>query len=720
MTVLLFGATSFLSAMLLFLVEPLVGRMILPRFGGSAAVWTTCLMAFQALLLLSYLCAHLLARLPRRAHRPVHLALLLGGAATLPLRLPVETTAVGGSPRGDLIRMLLSCVGVSFFALAANAPTLQRWFAATTHERRHDPYFLYGVSNAGSLTGLLLYPLVLEPFLSVTQHRWIWSAGYLLLLVLMTAVASIGRVVPDDTSRGGSFSAPPPWRRVAWWVALAFVPSSLTLGCTEYLSRELAPIPLLWVLPLALYLLTFVSSFSGHVIRPTDKFVRWAALVGLIGATAHVAGRTSNAVGIALHLGALFLLCALCHGKLSDSRPTPEHLTGFYLWLSLGGVLGGLFNALVAPIAFHTALEYPLVLVLASLAIVGGQSSPWPRRASLTALLPVAAAVVWLAATGVPHPSVALLVPLGALTLGVFRRNTVRLAACGIGAVLFVELAVRSWTDRPIVARSFYSVLRVVDNYEPGYRALIHGATVHGMQAYDPVAARRAVTYYAASGPVGQLFSAFGPRLRGGAVGVVGLGVGEMAAYAQAGQQWTFFEIDPLVARMATRYFSYLRNAPTPPRVVIGDGRKSLANVPAYSLDLLVLDAFSSDAIPVHLLTAEAMELYWSRLLPGGILAVHISNRFVDLQPLLAGTARASGVCAYHQFAPGSPQQSPAPHRRPAHWVVLARSCEVLAPLTGGPWSRLSGGPHSLLWTDERADLLSVVRWSDVMAVTTR
>jgi spermidine synthase len=724
MTTALFGTTAFLSALLLFLVEPLIGRMVLPRLGGSAAVWTTCLVVFQSLLFLAYAWSHLMARFPARLQPWLHVGILFLGLTTLPLSLPGDFAPPEiSSPQARLIVLLLSSVGLSFFALATNAPTLQRWFTASGQEGRNDPYFLYGFSNAGSLIGLLLYPLILEPFFTVTQHRWIWSAGYVVLLAMM-AGCGLGRarILRAVGSPEASPATPKPgWALIGRWVCLSLVPSSLTVGCTAYLSTELAPVPLLWVVPLALYLVTFVLSFTGRVVRKDSRVVQLAALIGLAVATAHITGRASNATGLLLHLSALFMICALCHGRLADSRPAPDHLTGFYLWISVGGIIGGLFNALVAPTVLHTALEYPLMLIMAPLALAAaGEPLLW-TAGGLSRLLPIAAAIMWVGSASVPHPSVALLVPFGALAIGIFRRRTMQMVACTVAALLFLRLSYGTRDEQVVVDRSFYSVLRVADNYEPGYRALIHGTTVHGMQAYDPSVARKAVTYYAAEGPVGQMFSTMAPRLRSAHVGIVGLGAGEMAVYARPGQEWTFFEIDPLVEHMARHYFTYLGDAAVTPRVTIGDGRRSLTQTPPKSLDLLVLDAFASDAIPVHLLTQEAFALYQGRLRGDGVLAVHISNRFVDLAPLLAGTAHAAGLCGFDQSDAGLSGESTPIRRRPSRWIVLAASCDTLSELaTDKRWNRLTADSGSTVWSDERADLLTVVLWSSVLGLTSR
>jgi hypothetical protein len=322
MNALLFGTTAFVSALLLFVLEPLVGRMVLPLLGGSAAVWTTCLVVFQALLLLAYAWSHALARLPGGLWTLTHLAVLLAAAAALPIALPANwVPPVGPNPQLRLVGLLLASVGLPFFALATNAPTLQRWFAATDHPRRDDPYFLYGVSNAGSLVGLMLYPIALEPFFSVTAHRWAWSAGYVVLLVLVVACAlrRTPGTAEERSAEPTSRTPPASWETAGRWVWLALVPSSLTVGCTAYLSSELAPIPLLWVLPLALYLSTFVLSFTGHIVRPGHRVVQLAAALGLVIATAHVAGQASNAIGLVLHLGALFLVSALCRQTISPA-----------------------------------------------------------------------------------------------------------------------------------------------------------------------------------------------------------------------------------------------------------------------------------------------------------------------------------------------------------------------------------------------------------------
>ena len=721
----LFGGTLFVSALLLFLIQPLVGRLVLPLLGGSATVWTTCLVFFQAVLLVGYAWSHAMTRLPARAQSWVHLGVLLIAVLTLPLRLLGDLIpSATSSPQAGLLAVLLASVGLVFFALATNAPTLQRWFAATGHPRRTDPYFLYSASNAGSLLGLMLYPLVLEPYFTVTQHRWAWTAGYVVLLALVGACALVRWSTPAASAESPVPSTPAPsWPTVGRWVWLALVPSSLTIGCTAYLSAELAPVPLLWVVPLAIYLMTFIISFTGHVIRPSNDIVGVCAMLGLLLATSHIAGSATNAIGVALHLGALFLMCALCHGRLADSRPAPDHLTAFYLWTSVGGVVGGLFNALVAPALFNTMIEYPLMLLAAPLAFRIGVRAEAPRARLDTwvSVLPFVGALVWLSTTAIPHASVALLLPLGAIALALFRQRGVRLIACGVLTVMFLQLANAARREDVMVRRSFYSVLRVAENYEPGYRGLIHGATVHGMQSYDPVLARRAVTYFAADGPIGQAFSAFTPRLERARIGVVGLGVGELAVYARPGQDWTFFEIDALVEDVATRRFTYLRDAAVTPRIVIGDGRRSIASLRPNSLDMLVLDAFSSDAIPVHLLTREAIDLYRSRLRPDGILAVHISNRFVDLAPLLAGTAKASGLCGRHQFDAAAATSSGRAKRRVSHWVVLAAQCATLEPLDrNGRWSPLDADETTPVWTDDRADLLTVVRWSHFFAMSTR
>ena len=508
---LLFGATIFLSAFLLFLIQPLVGRLLLPVLGGSAAVWTACLVFFQSALLGGYVWAHVTSRLAPLVGQAVHVTALAVALAVLPL-------SVGGlvepppdaNPTLWLLKTLALAIGLPFVALASNAPTLQRWFRHTDDPDRADPYFLYSASNVGSLIGLFCYPLAVEPLLRLTTQRQLWSVGYVGLTALVAACALVARRrwSEDDqaaaiTGDGGHQT----WQIVRW-IGLAFVPSSLTAGVTAYVSTELAPIPLLWVLPLGLYLLTFIQAFAGKGAVPADRAIRLAAMAAFPLAVWHVTQTAPTWVLIALHLGALYVIALLCHSRIYAERPPSSRLTGFYLWLALGGALGGVFNALIAPVIFDTAAEYPLVLILAAAWL----HAPPPGATKLAdVFLPrfvAALALLWVAITNVPNPSVALWIPAGQIARQALSRPRIRAVAALVLSLLLVRVTLDGISDKTYVTRSFFAVHRVVEDYHPGYRALIHGATLHGMQSTAAGIRLEPVTYFTKEGPIGQVFAA--------------------------------------------------------------------------------------------------------------------------------------------------------------------------------------------------------------------
>lgn len=718
MSRLLYTLTVFTSAALLFLVQPLVGRLLLPTLGGSASVWTACLLFFQSALLVGYALAHLLSLLGTRAARAVHVGMLAAGLLWLPLAIGgLIEPPVDRHPTWWLLGMLTLSIGIPFVALAANAPTLQRWFQDTGDPSRSNPYFLYSASNLGSLLGLFAYPVVLEPLLSLSVQRQLWSVGYGVMVALVVACALVSR--SGEAAAVASHSRPEPLRvkAVVGWVALAFVPSSLSVGVAGYVSTELAPIPLLWVLPLGLYLLTFIQAFAGRTIKPKDRRVRLAALAAFPLSAWHVTQTAPTWVLMLLHLGAFYVIALLSHSRLYDERPHPARLTVFYLVLALGGALGGVFNGLIAPAVFDTSAEYPLVLILAATWI--GVSPTLPSRLGDVIMPRVVAglSLVWVILTTVPNPSVALWVPAGQLARQAFRRPAMRIAAGIVLALLFLRVIVDGIQPGTTVDRSFFAVHRIVEEYKPGYRALIHGSTVHGMQAVPPRKPLEPVTYFAEEGPIGQVFAALGDRLAAAHIGVVGLGAGELASYSRAGQRWTFFEIDPVVEEIARHRFDYLRTAPVQSDVVLGDGRLSLGRR-SDKFDLLVLDAFSSDAIPRHLLTQEAMQTYLGVLAEHGAIAFHISNRFVDLGPPLARLSANAGLHALiqHDDLPASVETL----RLASTWTIAARRLEDVAPLSSDPrWHVLSSDGRAA-WTDEQADILSAIRWQQMAAFHVR
>lgn len=721
----LFTATIFLNAGLLFLVQPMFSRMVLPYVGGTSAVWNTCMLFFQAALLAGYYYAHVAPRLLGvRRHAAVHVVLLAAAVLTLPVAVdPAWAPPAAANPVPALLALLAVSLGLPFFLLSAGSPLLQRWFSRTGHPAAGNPYFLYAASNLGSMIALLAYPLLLEPRLRLAGQGTAWTYGYVLLLLLLGACAAyLWRAAPRPApgaapvEAAGRPAPPLPWRTRLHWAALAFVPSSLLLGVTTFLTTDIAAVPLLWILPLALYLLTFVVAFSDRPLLPHWLVLRAQPLlvVPIFIAMALGAAAWPTAL-LPLHVAAFFVVALACHGELYRRRPHVEHLTGFYLWISVGGVLGGAFNVLVAPAAFSTVLEYPLAFVLAAALRPAPGTGSTRRERTLDALLPAAVAAAMVAvllAAGEAHSLVVRLAIASTAGLAVFRFADRPLRfSLGLAGLLAAAMLAPG-TEHVLRVRSFFGVHTVTHN--DGYHVLRHGSTVHGAQSLDSAERLEPLTYYLREGPVGQLFAGL-PVGRGAArrVGVVGLGTGSVACYGNPGEQWTFFEIDPAVERIARdpRLFTFLRDCPADPQVVLGDARITLRQVRPGSFDLLVLDAFSSDAIPLHLLTREALDEYLRALAPGGAIAYHISNRHLTLEPVLARLAQHAGLASRMQtHAPAAGGDDD--YRSSSQWVVVARSEQDLGEIAADArWLPLKERDNVGLWTDDYANILGIMKW---------
>jgi predicted membrane-bound spermidine synthase len=727
-----FGLTLFAGAFLLFVLEPLFGRLLLPRLGGAPAVWNTCLVFFQITLLAGYGYAWASTRwLSPRAQLVLHAALALGAVAVLPVRIvPDWLPPAEASPVAWVLGVMAVSIGLPFLVVSTTAPLLQHWFSRTDHPDASDPYFLYQASNLGSMAGLLAYPIVIEPWLGLRHQGMAWTAGYVAFAGLLLACARAtvrGRRV-GATRPAGASPGPAPvavtWRRVAWWIALAAVPSSLLLGVTTMLSTDVAVVPLLWVVPLLLYLGTFVVAFAR---RPLVSL--GAATIALpmlvLPAVIVLVMRTNEPVWlmVPLHLLTFTVMALVCHGRLASERPHPDQLTLFYLCMSIGGALGGLFNALVAPVVFPVPLEYPLAIVAAGLVKayrdVRGREAHAHRNDVLLplGLFALGAAVVWVMRRfGQSVAGLELPLALGVPAFLCFAMSS-RPVRFGLGlAALFCIGLVRPGEFGTVadVERSFFGVHRVYTDTARNLRLLFHGSTMHGVQSLDPARSSEPLAYYTTAGPIGQVFDG----MRGGrprSVAVVGLGAGALAGYARAGQEWTFFEIDPTVVRLArdAGYFSYLASAPSRIDVVVGDARTSMARLDR-TYDLIVLDAFSSDAVPVHLLTREALQLYLSRLSDGGVLAFHISNRYVRLRRLFSALARDAGLAHViqidRQLDPDS-RLSSWTGGLPSDWVLLARTRADLAALhLDERWMPIADSPVRV-WTDDYSNLLALFRW---------
>ena len=736
----LFAVTVFASAALVFLVEPMVAKLVLPRLGGSPSVWNTSLAFFQVALLVGYGYAHALQRLRSLlAQALVHGAALLLAALTLPLRI----NELIGPPSSNhptlwLLGVLAVSIGAPFAVLSATAPLVQAWHARIFGEGEgHEPYVLYAASNLGSLLALVAYPLVVEPGLTLHAQRIGWSGGYLAFALLMAGLAFTVLRSAQQAARlpEAAASAAPPvsWRERLIWVALAAIPSSLMLGVTTYITTDVASAPFLWVLPLALYLLTFIIAFQARPAIPRDLTLLLQAAAVAACAAILPFGASSLALVMPVHLAAFFLTALMCHQALVARRPDPARLTEFYFWMSLGGVVGGSFNAFLAPVIFDNVWEYPIVLVLASLA------RPWGGwRIEPITWLVVIVGVLGGVATPVlnglvaPHvyakPIIGGFTQIDAFAIGVrICLGTAVIAAFlvrGRALLFFAILAVLSIgagaaADRSDVTqswRSFFGVLRQSATQVPALggpvRMLSHGTTLHGAQAVDPRWRCNPLVYYATSTPIGQVFLAQQrekPNLR---IGAVGLGTGSVSAYVRPGDRLTFFEIDPLVIRIASdpAHFSYTtRCAKGPVNYVLGDARLTVARQPRDIFDILLIDAFSSDAVPTHLLTVQAVEGYLTHLKPDGVLILHLSNRNLDLNGPAQAVARAAGGVAMIQHYRPKPNQDLGGWPSAEDAVIVARSPAGLQRFVHD--SRWKPANPDLVrpWTDDYTNLVGAL-----------
>ena len=725
---LLFGLTIFVSSALLFSVQPMIAKMLLPLLGGTPAVWNTCMLFFQAALLCGYAYALLVSRWPLKHQLIVQLAVLAIAFISLPIGLSaswVNSVPPTEDPSLWLLMCLGASVGLPFLVISSNSPLLQKWFSRTATDSAGDPYFLYAASNAGSLLALLAYPGLLEPYFTLRMQSRVWTVLYAVLVLLIAINCFLLR--NTDQKQIENKSALPEEkltvRRRLRWLLLAFAPSSLMLGVTNYITTDIASVPLLWIIPLALYLLTMVFAFSRKKFfsaRFGDLIVPAATIVLLLLYLADSSGGGSRML-ILVHLAYFFFAALMCHSQLADDRPRPQHLAQFYVWLSLGGVLGGIFNAIVAPLVFRAVVEYPLAILLSCLLLPGLKAGPTglkERRLDFAfpALIGAfTAGLGWFAHTVAPMKlsGSVFVVALPLFVAYPLRKRPLRFAL-SLGAVILAAATVTGVGRTTLHAeRNFFGVLRVLSDHDRDLHSFLHGSTVHGRQNTTPGRRCEALSYYHREGPLGRIFTVFresrGDDLN---IAIIGLGTGATISYAKPHERWTFYEINPAVVSVAKspRYFSYLSEcAAAPVEMVLGDARLKLHKARDQSYNLLVLDAFSSDAIPVHLMTQQALDLYLSKLSPGGLLVFHISNRNLDLTGVVADLAKSRNLSGLSIL---DLQPFQANGKDPSHWVVLARSSDVFGDLVNDPDAKplVSTGTEDV-WTDDFSNILSVFKW---------
>lgn len=802
---LFYAATLFVSACLLFLVQPMIGKMVLPLLGGTPAVWNTCMVVFQALLLAGYTYAHASKPLGVRRQSFLHLGLLATPLLVMGVMVaffgtpisPIRSLAPQGSeyPFFGVVVLLLVMIGLPFFVVSTSAPLLQSWFSETGHKHASDPYFLYAASNFGSLLALVAYPAIIEPSLPLANQAWLWAGGYVVLVALTAGCAKLlwhthRSVAPAPKAKPGPGASgrasgsgqlalpdliagyPDPARSPTIgqrfrWLALAFVPSSLMLGVTTFASTDIAPIPLLWVIPLGLYLVTFIIAFGrtpGWLPRATEMAAPVFILMMVVSLTSPDL-KSRFTLSLLMHLLAFFMIALFCHVELARHRPSAGQLTEFYLYVSLGGVLGGLFNALLAPVAFTGLTEYPIALIAAALLL-----PPPQERGDRQALLndffvPVCIVgfmllLQYFTSHQHQYPPLSWAENLYNKLLKWAGEGDYNILPSRINALFIYglpALAAFYFVDRPLrfglsvmmiwavgtftndrsdlihQERSFFGILKIEKESETGpegddtrydLHKLVHGQTIHGKQLWNPPSAQP-LTYYHKAGPIGQVFETFSGPKQKAEVALIGLGTGSLAAYGQPGMNLTFYEIDWAVRRIAENleYFTYLKECKADHvNFEMGDARLMLEkSLRPGQYGLIIVDAFSSDAIPVHLLTKEAIALYLEKLAPDGIILLHISNRYLELEPVCARLMREHRLVGLSNY---DTDTSP-PGKLRSHWIALARRPEDFSTLTNFMrtetedgrsverpcWSDLTIPKDAPLWTDDFSNLLQVFIW---------
>jgi hypothetical protein len=727
-----FTAAVFGSAFLLFSVQPMVSRLVLPRLGGSPSVWNTCVLFFQAALLLGYLYADLSAtRLRLRGQVILHGAVLMAGLALLPLSIGEGAPDAATSPPLWLLGRLTLSIGVPFFVISATAPMLQNWFARTSHRQAHDPYFLYAASNTGSLLALLAYPVVIETTLGLTAQRMLWSTGFALVavgvlacgLLAMTNPAPVLAHEPGETVPQAPL-APLTKRIQLRWVGLAFLPSGLMLALTTHIASDVASAPLFWVVPLAIYIATFMLAF-GRRQRVTPSWLPPVQAITLLGAAAMtLLGAPDLAllgVSLSVSLVAFAATAALCHLELARERPDVRQLTRYFFLISVGGALGGIFNGLIAPVLFNGPWEYPILLLAAAIfrpvkPVARAPALPRPKRfpgwVRPLALLVGGLGLLWSGSALAPDS----IRPIGAVLRIVLPAAAMIWAfwgganlGIGMAGLLVLPLLVKAH-NADLIARSFFGTYRVMEIPDDGLTVLEHGTTMHGMQSTRPGDAAEPLAYYYRTGPFGRLMAVMDRRMPPDAtIGVLGLGAGALGCYARPAETWIFREIDPEVERLARddRYFHFMKLCGNHPQVILGDARITLAAEPAARYDLIILDVFSSDSVPMHLLTQDALKLYFGHLKPGGVVAFHVSNRYLELAPVVARLAVSLGAPVRHLGldAPESDKR----RKLGTELVVVAPPGGSLDAFAADGWDVPKAG--HVLWTDEKSDIYSVIRW---------
>jgi spermidine synthase len=656
-----FALTLFLSASLLFWIQPLLAKMVLPYLGGSPSVWNTCMMFFQGVLLIGYLYAHFLTRLPTKIQLIFHISLLALGIIFLPFVISPSGFSVNQAPVFALVMLLIYCAAIPLIAISASAPLLQKWFASTLHPAANDPYFLYAASNAGSLVALLAFPFILEPRYTLTLQSHIWEILFLVLIILiiLCGLTSVSAKSKKENI-ALELSNNTPLSHKFYWLALSFVPSSLLLGVTTYITTDIAAIPLFWVFPLALYLLTFIFAFARKPImqQSTAQVVRLSLVLPFFIIMIHPSYISHFTYKLAIHLVLFFTTAYVCHFELVKYRPSHERLTSFYLWIALGGFLGGVFNTLLAPLIFSDTSEYPVMLMLSLLLV--------PPEFFNKKIIATVVSLFFISSYYFASPDLKYSI---------------------------------------LTTRNFFGTLHVVE-FPHNVHHLFHGTTLHGLQVRDAGRQKDILSYYTALVKIFDNLHRDKKRLN---VAITGLGTGSCGCLARNDDELTFYEINPGVVKIAEdpQYFSFLKLCPPTGGIILGDARLNLQKASNHLYDVMVLDAFSSDSIPVHLLTSQAIELYFKKLKADGVLLINISNRYLDVTKVLSALALKYQLVSAVIYT-GNDRHN---FIYQASWVILAKNNVNIAEIVSGlEVKQLPIVDPSYLWTDDYSDIIRLLR----------
>jgi SAM-dependent methyltransferase len=717
----LFLITIITGSFLLFLTQPMIARMALPRIGGAPSVWNSAMLVYQLLLLGGYAYAHWLSRIRPRRQVGIHIVLLGVAALWLPIGLSDALPPVEGEPAFWVPWFLISSIGPLFFMVASQAPLMQRWYALET--TRGEPYTLYAASNLGSFAGLLSYPLLVEPLMTIHQQSYLWTGLYAFLVLLVAACAL---TVPAKAVEAEVVEVTPaPTRgRIARWIVLAAIPSGLMLSTTTHLTTDIVAMPLLWVLPLGLYLLSFVIAFAARR-GPANFIAMLTPLIILIaGGLAFSNGTRDPFFSATLGLLLMLAVAVALHSEMFRLRPAVDHLTGFYLAMSFGGMLGGLFCAVIAPLVFDWAYEHPILILAAAVLVPQFPLVPWPK--ALQRVLPIVLPAFAFILSYASESGMLGRGQVGAM-IGSIIVSLLALAclgrrwpfAAGLAALMLSYggwgTLVRSTQDAR--TRSYFGIYEVSTRYDGTARVLTHGTTLHGIQNLEPGLETVPTSYYARRSGVGIALTnadaLFGAHPR---VGVIGLGTGTLSCYHRPNQTYTFFEIDPAMVQLARQRFTFLAQCAPRERIVLGDARLSMAREATNSIDILAVDAFSSDSVPMHLLTREALAVYGRVVQPNGIVLFHISNRYLNLRPVIADIAARGGwTASMMQYQPEPDEE--VMNATISVWIALSRNPATinrLVELSGADsvyWETVEPRPGFSGWSDDHASILPIINY---------